>query len=72
MDYKTENKYKVYFKDGTSFESSGDSNSLNKSTVENEFKWVSFHITKEVASMGKSLNDISRIEYNLNFLDPTV
>lgn len=67
MDFKTKNLYKVFFKDGTSFESSGSSSGVKKSTIKNEFEWVSFHIQKEVRLAGKTLADIEKVEYNLNY-----
>ena len=65
MEYKTKNTYKVHFKDGTSFDSSGSSSSIKRSTIDKEFEWVSFHIKKEVISMGKDLKDVEKIEYTL-------
>jgi hypothetical protein len=67
MDYNSENKYTVFFKDGTSLESSGNAANLNKSTVSNEFKWTAFHIEKEVLLAEKTLADIDRIEYSLKY-----
>lgn len=69
MDYKTNNLYKVFFKDGTSFDSSGSSSSIKKSTIKNEFEWVSFHIQKEVRLAGKTLADVEKIEYTLNYAE---
>lgn len=69
MDFKCENKYKIFFKDGTSFESNGKCESIKKSKISEEFKWVSFHIEKEVLMLNKTLSDILRIEYNLSFTD---
>lgn len=69
MDYKTNNLYKVFFKDGTSFYSSGSSSSIKKSTIKNEFEWVSFHIQKEVRLAGKTLADVEKIEYTLNYTE---
>ncbi len=67
MDYKTNNLYKVFFKDGSSFDSSGSSSSIKKNTIKNEFEWVSFHIQKEVRLAGKTLADVEKIEYTLNY-----
>ena len=69
LEYSTNNKYTVYFNDGTSFESSGSSSSVRKSEISNEFKWVSFHIKKELLKMGKSLSDVQRIDYTLEYKD---
>jgi hypothetical protein len=70
MEYLTKNRYTVYFKDGSSFDSNGSAtNYINKSPVDNEFKWVSFHIQKEVLQKGKTLEDIKRIEYILEYKD---
>ena len=69
MDFKSENKYTVYFKDGTNFSSNGSSEGIKKSSVLEEFKWVAFHIEKEVLMKNKALEDILKIEYNLSFTD---
>jgi len=69
MDYKTENKYKVFFKDGTSFDSNGSADSRKKNTIDNEFQWVAFHIEKEVSLAGKTLADVEKVEYTLNYQD---
>ena len=69
MDYKTKNLYKVFFKDGTYLYSSGSSSSIKKSTIKNEFEWVSFHIQKEVRLAGKTLADVEKIEYTLNYAE---
>lgn len=66
MAYQSENRYRVTFKDGSSFESKGNSSSEVKDlSVEEEFKWVSFHITKEVLARGKKITDVISIEYNM-------
>lgn len=67
MSYKTKNTYTVHFHDGTSFSSQGSSDGIKKSSVSEEFKWVAFHIEKEVSQKGKTLNDVKSIEYNLNY-----
>lgn len=69
MNHKTKNIYKIYFKDGTCFNSSGSSSSIKKSTLKNEFEWVSFHIQKEVRLSGKALEDIKKVEYTLNYIE---
>lgn len=69
MDFKSENKYTVFFKDGTSFESSGKCEGIKKSSVSEEFKWVAFHIEKEILMKNKTIDDILKIEYNLCFSD---
>lgn len=69
MKFNTDNRYKIFFKDGTSFESNGSSSGIRKSSVADEFKWVAFHIEKEVRLKGKTLDDIEKIEYNLNYQD---
>ena len=67
MAYKTENKYKVTFNDGTSFESNGNAESEFKNlSVNEEFKWVSYHISKEVLAFGKQITDIVKIEYTMS------
>ena len=66
MAYKTENKYKVTFNDGTSFESNGSAESEFKNlSIQEEFKWVSYHISKEVLAFGKQITDIVKIEYTM-------
>ena len=37
-----------FFKDGTSFSSNGKCEGIKKSSVSEEFKWVAFHIEKEI------------------------
>ena len=69
MDYKSENKYKVFFKDGTSFDSNGSADGIKKSSIAKEFEWTAFHIEKEVRLAGKTLADILRVEYNLKYED---
>lgn len=69
MDYKSSNEYTVLFKDGTQFTSSGSADSVQKSSIKNEFEWVAFHIQKEVISAGKTLADIVKVEYVLNYND---
>lgn len=69
MCYNTINSYTVHFKDGTSFISGGSSSAIRKSTIKNEFDWVSFHIEKEIKLKGKTLIDIEKIEYSLNYID---
>lgn len=67
MAYETKNVYKVTFKDGTSFESNGSASSEIKDfSVNEEFKWVGFHISKEVLAFGKQLSDVVRIDYTLS------
>ena len=67
MPFNTENKYKVTFKDGTSFESNGNASSdFKELSVTEEFKWVSYHITKEVAQFGKQLSEVAKIEYTIS------
>lgn len=69
MDFKSENKYTVFFKDGTSFSSNGNCEGIKKISVSEEFKWVAFHIEKEVLMKSKTLADILKVEYNLSFTD---
>lgn len=67
MGFESENKYKVIFKDGTSFESRGSASSETKElSINEEFKWVGFHITKEVKQAGRSLSEVERVEYTLS------
>ncbi len=68
MINRSENKYKVFFKDGTSFESNGQASRTSKSPVAHEFEWTAFHINKEVIMNGKTLEEIERIEYELKYL----
>lgn len=69
MDYNTENKYRVFFKDGTSFDSKGSADSRKKNTIDNEFQWVAFHIEKEVRLAAKTLADVEKVEYTLIYHD---
>ncbi len=69
MNFKSENKYTVFFKDSTSFSSNGSCEGIKKSSVLEEFKWVAFHIEKEVLMKNKTLEDILKVEYNLSFTD---
>lgn len=71
MDFKSENKYTVYFKDGTNFSSEGKCEGNKKTTVSEEFNWITFHIEKEVLMKNKTLSDILKIECNLFFTDVT-
>jgi hypothetical protein len=64
MAYKTENKYKVTFNDGTYFKSNGSAESEFKNlSIHEEFKWLSYHISKEVLAFDKQMDDIIKIEY---------
>lgn len=66
MPFKTENKYKVTFNDGTSFESNGSASSEYKYlSIHDEFKWVGYHISKEIVQFGKQISDVATIEYTM-------
>jgi hypothetical protein len=67
MAYKSDNKYKVIFSDGTSFESNGSASSEYKDlNINEEFKWVGYHISKEVLAFGKQIKDVVKIEYTMS------
>lgn len=64
MAFKTENKYKITFKDGSSFESKGIAESDTKYlNVIDEFKWAGWHISKEISLRNKNMQDVESIEY---------
>lgn len=67
MSFKSKNSYTVYFNDGTSFSSQGSSDGIRKSPISEEFKWVAFHIEKEITSKGKQLSDVKEIVYTLKY-----
>ena len=69
MKYKAKNKYTVYFKDQTTFTSTGESDSLEKSTVAEEMDWLKMHIQKEILIAGKDLKDVEKIEITLAYED---
>jgi hypothetical protein len=67
MPYKSNNKYKVIFSDGTSFDSNGSASSEYKDlNINEEFKWVGYHISKEVLAFGKQIKDVVKIEYTMS------
>lgn len=72
MAYKSDNRYKVIFSDGSFFESNGSASSEYKNlSIAEEFKWVSYHIEKEVLAFGKQIKDVVRIEYTMDASDAT-
>lgn len=67
MSYKTKNLYKLYFKDGTSFESNGsEESSVLEFNIKSELNSIGQHIELTLLRINKSANDLSRIEYNLD------
>jgi 5-hydroxyisourate hydrolase-like protein (transthyretin family) len=71
MAFRTENIYKITFKDGTFFESRGCAESdIKFLNVIDEFKWAGWHISKEISLRSKNMQDIERVEYRMLNLKP--
>ena len=47
MDFKSENKYTVFFKDGTSFSSNGKCEGIKKSSVSEDLNGLLFILKKK-------------------------
>lgn len=69
MEFTSENKYTVYFNDGTFFSSDGKSVGNEKSSIKTELNFIAFHIEKEIAMKNKNISDVIKVELNLNYSD---
>lgn len=67
MKYKTENNYKLIFKDGTEFTSTGECNGLQQNTVKEELEWLTGHINLSLLRKNKTLTDLEKIEITIDF-----
>lgn len=64
---KSENSYKVHFKGGTCLFSSGSSESIRERSLKKDFDWISYHIGLGLKRLGKTTDDIVKIEYTIEY-----
>lgn len=70
MKFIVKNKYKIEFKDGSiPLESSGKSESIEKSSITDELSYLKFHIEKELLLSKKTLSDVKSVSIKLNYSD---
>lgn len=67
LKHETENKFTVFFKDGTTIESEGSADAVERPSIYTEFEWAAFQVSCQISEKGKSLADVDRIEYHLTY-----